>query len=1323
MKNKFLATFEYKLIYIFRINDENHNGYLKIGDATIHTISSLCDLKNNCEELNKAAKKRINQYTVTAGIVYELLHTEIAVTNKNKSFRDYDVHNVLKRSGIKKHFFETEDNQNEWFEVDLLTAIKAIKAVKEGRGSLNQTDISYGINPIVFRPEQKDAIKMTVERFKHGSRMLWNAKMRFGKTLSALQVAKEMKFKKTIIITHRPVVSQGWFDDFNLIFYDDPSYAFSSKTKGENLNTLIENNKSVVYFASMQDLRGSEKVGGNFSKNTDIFDIDWDFVVIDEAHEGTKTEHGINTLNAIIKKESNYDTKVLQLSGTPFNLLNDYNPDEIYTWDYVMEQEAKEKWYLNNFLDSNPYEDLPRLNIFTYNLNKLIVGYEDIQDKAFNFKEFFRVWTGDIDLDGEDIPFNSKKGDFVHEGDVISFLNLISKEDSFSNYPYSTLEYRNYFRHSLWMVPGVKEAHALSRLLKRHEVFSHFKIVNVAGDGDEEENYNDALVAVKEAIGERAEDTYTITISCGRLTTGVSVPAWTAVFMLYGSYFTAASNYLQTIFRVQTPAKIGGKVKEECYVFDFAPDRTLRMVAEAGQLSTKVGSVEPRQSMSKFLNYCPVIAVKGSNMIPYNTDSMLQQLKKAYASKVVQNGFDDTKIYNNNLWTLEDIDLEKFSKLQGIIGSLKQTKKVNEIDINKQGFSNEEYEIIKEIEKKPKKSLTEEEKAYLEEKRKRREQVATAISILRGISIRIPLLIFGAEIDSFKDINCDNFVELIDDSSWEEFMPRGVTKEMFKEFSKYYDQDIFVEAGRQIRNAALYADTLSPDERVKNIALIFATFKNPDKETVLTPWKTVNMHLKDTLGGYSFYSDFTINNCEKFIDLGEVTLNTLGNSTSKILEINSKTGLYPLYVAYSIYKKRCMDYDKSKLTNDIKNELWEKTLEENIFVLCKTDMAKSITKRTLAGYKKIKLNIINIPTIVEDLKEDNEKLVKLINNPSTWNLEGDKMKFDAIVGNPPYQKVDGSGASTDSAIPIYNLFVELGEKINTRYLSMIIPAKWMVGGRGLQKFRDHMIKDTHLYYLYDYEDAKECFSNVHLDGGVCYFLWDRNYNGEVRHYFKDSKGEVISTKHFLNSNCSEYVVRDNRNESLFKKVSSDSRFSDIVSFTQPFGIRKDLFNHPERYNNFKVSEEEFDDSYKIYGVKGIKGGARRVVAYIEKKAIKKGLDAVSKYKLFFTTSYSTNAKIPPDVIFASPGDICTETFLMIGPFNTKRECINCFKYMNTKFFRTLLYFGKGTMQVNKSVFNLIPLVDFKNTYNDKKLYEKYNLSDSEIKIIEDTMNV
>ncbi|MEG2720750.1 MAG: DEAD/DEAH box helicase, partial [Oscillospiraceae bacterium] len=447
-----------------------------------------------------------------------------------------------------------------------------------------------------------------------------------------------------------------------------------SKNSGYTVEELIKSNKSFVYFASIQDLRGSDTVGGKFDKNNAAFSLDWDFVIVDEAHEGTTTSLGNDVVKNIVKEGK---TKFLALSGTPFNILGDYN-DNIYTWDYVMEQKSKDEWDELHFGDSNPYAELPELKIFTFDIGKILSNdsYVELEDKAFNFREFFRVWTGDIKFDHKQMPNDTEIGDFIHKNDILSFLNLITKIDKDNKYPYSNEKYRDLFKHSLWMVPGVKEAKALSKMLKCHQLFGNgaFNIVNVAGDGDEEEKSDEALNKVRGAIKNAGSYGYTITLSCGKLTTGVTVPEWTAVFMLSGSFSTSAANYLQTIFRVQSPCNTDGKIKNCCYVFDFAPDRTLKMVADSVAISAKAGKTDKR-IMGEFLNYCPVVAIDGTMMKKYDTNKLLQQLKKAYAERAVQNGFDDNNLYNENLLRLDEIDIEKFTDLKGIVGASKAAPK------------------------------------------------------------------------------------------------------------------------------------------------------------------------------------------------------------------------------------------------------------------------------------------------------------------------------------------------------------------------------------------------------------------------------------------------------------------------------------------------------------------------------------------------------------------------------------------------------------------------------------------------------------------------
>lgn len=1309
---KYFSSLKLKLIYVFRINDAAHEGCLKIGEATCDD-ENVIGLAPNSKPLNEAARKRINQYTQTAGIRYDLLHTELTLYNRGglRSFNDKEVHAVLERSGVKRKVFDKENKANEWFMTSLDVVKRAIAAVKEGKDSLSPGEVAHGRSPIVFRPEQCEAIEKTEKQFRKGNQMLWNAKMRFGKTLSALQVVKDMDFKRTLILTHRPVVDSGWFEDFGKIFYDRNNFAYGSKNNGESHESLERRAKAdglhYVYFASMQDLRGSELVGGNFDKNNEVFATPWDLIIVDEAHEGTQTELGKAVMAELVKD----DTKVLRLSGTPFNLLDDFKENEIYTWDYVMEQRAKHDWDKNHFGDPNPYAALPAMNIYTYDLGRLLKEFVD-EDVAFNFREFFRV---------------DKDGSFIHERDVSAFLNLLTKEDKESCYPFASKEYRNVFRHTLWMVPGVKEAKALSALLQRHPVFQHFHVVNVAGNGDEDEENRDALEMVNEAIGKDPDQTRTITLSCGRLTTGVSVPAWTAVFMLSGSYNTAASSYMQTIFRVQTPATINGRVKEQCYVFDFAPDRTLKVLAETAKISAKAGktSQDDRKTMGDFLNFCPVISIEGSRMDKFDVPRMLEQLKKVYVERVVRNGFEDNSLYNDELLKLDDLELQEFDDLKKIIGQTKAMPKTNQVDINNQGLNNEEYEEKEKLEKKPKKELTEEEKRRLEELKKKTKNREAAISILRGISIRMPLLIYGAELDDEDDeITIDNFAEKIDPRSWEEFMPKGVSKQKFNAFKKYYDPDIFRAAGKRIRAMAKAADKLSVEERIGRITDIFSTFRNPDKETVLTPWRVVNMHLGDCLGGYCFFDkdyEHTIDE-PRFIDLGKVTEEVF-TPDSRILEINSKSGLYPLYMAYGIYRSRLKDSTISADTLEEQQAVWDKAVAENIFVVCKTPMAKSITKRTLVGFRKAKVNTRYFEDLINQIKNKPQNFIeKMAKGRSFWKAnDNDNMKFNAIVGNPPYQVMDGGGTGS-SAQAIYNKFVDIARSIKPRYISMIMPSRWMTGGKGLDKFRESMLDDKHIRVLHDYMDAHDCFPTVAIEGGICYFMWDKDSQGKCD-FISHTNGSVISTERYLSEDSTDVVIRDAGALSILAKVkSSNGNFSALVSPRNLFKI------------DVSCLKSDYAPSYyKVFGrFDGIRG-LKFLKSYETKD--ERAQKFLGKWKVFVSKADGAAgqlgnpvpARIIGKTVLGDPMTICTETFLAIGPFINENEANNVSKYTETKFFRFLVGTRK-LKNMTQDTYSFVPLQDFTETSDidwnkaisviDQQLYTKYHLTNEEITFIE-----
>lgn len=1312
------STFERKVIYAFSILNENgkldyYNGLEKIGDTSIESIKA--DLRDNSDDLKEVARKRIKQYAGTSGLPYKIDVSRLAIKKDNTFFRDYDVHRVLQRSGIKK---EALGEGNEWYKTDVETVVKAIEAVEDGRNTIDTNEKIKEEKKIVFRPEQLEAIQQTKEVFKSKKRMLWNAKMRFGKTLSALQVIKEEKFTKTLIITHRPVVSDGWFEDFNKIFNTEDNYIIGSKGQGERIDYLKQIDTPFIYFASLQDLRGLSAFGGKHTtENQTVADIEWDFIIIDEAHEGTRTEIAKNVLDIIGKK-----AKVLELSGTPFNILDDYEEKQVFTWDYVMEQEAKYNWMIEHPEEPNPYEMLPKMNMYTFELQDKFKDktFVNIEDKAFNFMEFFKV---------------NDSGKFVYENKVTVFLSEITRDSKKNNYPYSKEDFRNNLRHTLWLLPSVASCKALKELMDRHPIFKEYSIINIVDDGIEDDRDGGAidsdLERVRTFITDEPHKTKTITLTVRKLTTGVNIPEWTGIVFLNNT--NSPSSYLQAAFRAQTPffdKEMG--MKTNAYIFDFAPDRALTVMTSAAKLNSGVGKKTTKiqkEQMQKFLNFLPILGEKGNGMAVYNVDSLLTKLKIVYAEKAVRTGFEDESLYNDELLTLSDIDLKDFKDLQAIIGSTNNSKMPKKIDVNKQGLTDEEYDKAEKAKKKKIKELSIEEQEAIKKLKEAKKQRKTMISILRGISIRIPLMIYGMEVDIQDEVDIDKFVDEVDEVSWKEFMPNKVTKEIFKRYARYYDNEVFIEAGRIIRSKAKSYDTLEYTERTEKLGQLFSTFKNPDKETVLTPWRVVNMQLSDTIGGLCYFDEeyrhTTVDgqNIIRWVDR-DVTEEVYSDDT-KILEINSKTGLYPLFVATSLFYKKRNDLNNERAGSFDKfdeDEIVQDILLNNVFVLAKTKMAKTITQRTLAGYNNWKTNIHFIENLTSLLKKNMEDTTKIIKG------EFDNMKFDVIIGNPPYSEKDGGAGS--SSTPLYNYFVETSKKLKPKYMSFIIPTRWYVGGKGLDSFRDEMLSDTHIRELHDWLNPSEVFPNTNIRGGVCYFLWDANYDNKtnnVRVVTYENNKKLNASVRPIKTGDLDILIREEKSVNILKKVSLDEQLTDfnslmsVVSSRKPFGLGGTFVKDKK----FHLKINNLKNSIKCYG--------KGVVGYLEREDVVSKSEWIDKWKVFTARSNNVGTELNDDnfnTIIGEPNTVCTETYLVIGADLELNEnsATNLSKYLQTKFSRYLHSLAKASHDATKNTYRFIPLQDFDSNKDidwskssheiDLQLYKKYHLDDDEVAFIE-----
>ena len=683
-----------------------------------------------------------------------------------------------------------------------------------------------------------------------------------------------------------------------------------------------------------------------------------------------------------------------------------------------------------------------------------------------------------------------------------------------------------------------------------------------------------------------------------------------------------AATYMQTIFRVQSPYKTpDGKMKTECYVFDFAPDRTLKIVAETSKFSSmaktkdkqkeegeeeKTQEMRDKDTVRDFIELCPVISMDGGKMSPMDVNTIYKKLESVYIDRLVRKGFDDNCLYvQEELNKIDPNLLNQIGENGGQAPDEKRKDAKDTIDLShmteeqraawEEKIRQKKAEAAEKAKKKAQKdeefrkqweSWSEEEReewqrqeaeriARREQAKKDREEFRKRITNIRGIALRIPLLMYGGADagDTKEDITVDNFTRKIKDESWAEFMPKGISKADFNKIKKCFNATRFEEAGKKYRALTREADFMHVDERIRQITEIFSYFRNPDKETVLTPWRVVNMHMSDTVGGYCFYDESFDEKTgqlvtPRYVDQGDVTrqlfdnVDLAGEVQTKILEINSKTGLYPLYITYSLYRRRLDEYIKAECIEresvSVQEEqvVWDDIVKDNIYVICNTPMAVGITRRTLFGFRDVerKANIKN-EELIKRASNDQEGLVKELRTVGFWkgNSSKQEMKFNAVVGNPPYQ-VSLSEISSYSG-SIYPFFIDIAINLDSKYISMITPSRWMTkDGQGIKdEWVDKMINCNHFIKIFDYLNANECFPGVEIKGGVNYFLYSKSHNGSCEHYLTYNGHTEVKNGN-LNALNAGIVIRDSYAkiilEKIFKKegeLTCENSFAKLIS--------------------------------------------------------------------------------------------------------------------------------------------------------------------------------
>ena len=799
-------------IYAYRDTNPQYKGLLKIGFTSVDV------------------ERRVAQQYPTlrpGDLPYEIVLSESAMRKDGSSFTDHDIHRHLKKRGF--------NNPNgEWFKCSIKDIQAAIIAVRDGVDNEDSRTLDFGM-----RPEQEAAVEKAIAYFKSFKKenpdktphFLWNAKMRFGKTFATYQLAKRMGWKRVLVLTFKPAVQSAWDEDLRS-HVDFKGWQFISRN-GLSFEDA-DQKKPIVCFGSFQDYLGKNSAGGIKAKNEWVHTTNWDCVVFDEYHYGAWRESAKELFEAEDKKEVQYaegegmeffdennmpitTSSYLYLSGTPFRAIasGEFIEEQIYNWTYSDEQRAKENWPGEN----NPYESLPRMVMLTYQLpdaiREIAMGGEFNQ---FDLNVFFSA-TGDGVL-----------AKFKYESEVQKWLDLIRGaflETTIDNLklgaekppmPFSDARLLNLLSHTFWFLPTVASCHAMKNLLgqKQNKFYQDYEVIVAAGSdagiGVE------ALPPIENAMDNPLE-TKTITLSCGKLTTGVSVKPWTGIFMLRNC--SSPETYFQAAFRVQTPwviknpdSKSPNKqeiIKRECYVFDFAPDRALRQIADYS-CRLNVNESNPEKKVEEFIHFLPVLAYDGSSMKQINAAGVLDMAMSGTTATLLARRWESALLVNVDNNTLQRLmnNKDAMDALMRIEGFRTLNQDIETIINKSEAVQKAKKEANeRDLSAKEKRELTAEEKEYKSLRKQIQEK-------LIKFATRVPVFMY---LTDYREKSLKDVITQLEPGLF-----RKVTGLTVKDFELLVSLGVF--------NSALMNDAVYKFKRYEDASLEYTGINRHENEGV-----------------------------------------------------------------------------------------------------------------------------------------------------------------------------------------------------------------------------------------------------------------------------------------------------------------------------------------------------------------------------------------------------------------------------------------------------------------------------------------------------------
>ena len=1405
----------------------SHDGYIKIG------------------ETGRDVRQRILEQVGTAGLTPDIRFQRRAQKANGEWFHDKDLHRYLIARGKRRANFGTR--ADEWFyfngEIDQ-AEVYTDDFIATGAATQQQISQDERLD-YTLRQEQAIAVEQTFAYWQTHTadrEFLWNAKPRFGKTLTTYDFMLKIGARTTLIVTNRPAIANSWYDDFRKFIgwkQEKRQYYFVSGMEEliragaltyeqyiEVIPQIGEADIGLVVFLSLQDLKGAKFAGGPYEKLGWVADFKWDLLVIDEAHEGVDTAKTDQAFDRIVRDFT------LHLSGTPFKALANekFQADQIYNWSYLDEQKAKQDW--DPTLDTNPYAPLPALSLFTYQMGNLITDRmqsaahteEGNIDFTFDLNEFFRT---------------DEQGSFAHEEAVKCFLDRLTS----GRMPFSPTEYLHELNHTFWLLPRVAACKAMEKLLHRHPVFKDYQTVLAAGDGEslagpliegevlpseveQAKRTSSSYAKVKEAIKNCEK---TITLSVSQLTTGVTVPEWTAVLML--SNIQSPALYFQAAFRAQNPYEYekNGKLfrKENAYVFDFAPERTLLLFDEFANNLTPVSRLNNgsrQDNIRELLNFFPVIAAdEAGYMEELDAAAVLTIPRRLKAQEVVRQGFMSNLLFQNiagifaapafikeildkvkpeenkkqakekRPTRIADLELDRQGQVvvdQGIVINKKkdffgdklyeavelsataterkivsQLMEQTRLGLEKMGQAegwkgrelqqrekwfrdkaaavvaeavdsyqadltavHEDYRqaladvhetrteeeiraarnegeerarlirdevILARVEALPEELIKREE--VRKEEKKKRDSEADVRDHLRGFTRSIPafLMAYGS-----PETRLATFEQGIDPATFEE--TTGISLEEFEllrdgcnfedeegnlqVFKGFFDELIFdrsiEEFFRKKEELADYFDENLMED-------IFDYIPEQKTNQIYTPRAVVRL-MADALE--------------------EENPGIFSDPNRTFVDLYTKSGLYLTELV-----KRLNEGLKKKIPNRF--DRIRHILEKQVYGLAPSNIIYNIARNYVYGIH----DSVDISNLVEwDMARSAKEESMIEDLPQAFG--GKEMKFDVVIGNPPYQE-EMKGTSDR---PIYPEFMEGAYSLADKVI-LITPGRFLFNaGKTSKQWNQKMLHDEHLKVIFYEQKSGKVFPNTDIKGGVTVTYRDANQKFGAIEVFSAHQelNNILHKVLELGEESFSSLVYSPESYKLTNQLHKD--FPEVegrLSKGHKYDVTTNIF---EKLPEFFLDEVEDENGYvRIYG----RENNLRLSKYIKEEYIS-GPENFKHYKIFVPKSNGSGAigERLSTPLLGPPLLGHTQTFLSIGNFENENEAVACLKYVKTCFCRVMLGVLKVTQDNKKSTWKYVPLQDFTSNSDidwsksvaeiDRQLYAKYKLSADEIDFIE-----